>query len=119
MPSTALPGRLNEDVECDLMFYKEERNLFHIIDRCIRSATGMEMPDKTMSSILDACHQFWIQFGPARVLYSDREGALHNAMAKTVLTAKGAELRIRARGQRDATIETRNDIVPSTSCHGS
>eukprot|EP00959_Pyramimonas_sp_CCMP1952_P176546 3689723-Pyramimonas_sp.AAC.1 len=57
IPSTALPGKSNEEVECDLMLYKQERNIFHTIDRCIRYATGMEMPDKTMTSVLDAYHQ--------------------------------------------------------------
>eukprot|EP00959_Pyramimonas_sp_CCMP1952_P207116 4332593-Pyramimonas_sp.AAC.1 len=52
-----------------------------------------------------------MQFGPAKVLYSDGEGALHNDAAKAVLKAKGAELRIRARGQRAATIEARSGIL--------
>eukprot|EP00959_Pyramimonas_sp_CCMP1952_P055706 1164145-Pyramimonas_sp.AAC.1 len=96
MPSTALPGKFNEEVECDLVFYKQEHNTFHIIGRCIRYATGIEIPGKTMTSILDAYHQCWMQFGPARVLYSDGEGALNNDIAKAVLKAKGTELRIRA-----------------------
>eukprot|EP00959_Pyramimonas_sp_CCMP1952_P269850 5641930-Pyramimonas_sp.AAC.1 len=39
------------------MLYEQEHNIFHIIDRCIRYATGIEIPDKTMTSILDADHQ--------------------------------------------------------------
>eukprot|EP00959_Pyramimonas_sp_CCMP1952_P053253 1113970-Pyramimonas_sp.AAC.1 len=65
----------------------------------------MEIPDETMTSILDAYHQCWMQFG----LYSDGEGALINDTEKAVLMGKGTELRIRARGQRAATIEARND----------
>eukprot|EP00959_Pyramimonas_sp_CCMP1952_P166477 3479837-Pyramimonas_sp.AAC.1 len=49
MPSTALLGKFNEEVECDLMFYKKEHRIFHSIDRCIRYATGIEIPGKTMS----------------------------------------------------------------------
>eukprot|EP00959_Pyramimonas_sp_CCMP1952_P456884 9473910-Pyramimonas_sp.AAC.1 len=66
MPSTALLGKLNEEVDCDLMFYKQEHNIFHIIDLCIRDATGMEIPDKIMTRILDAHHLCWTQFGPAK-----------------------------------------------------
>eukprot|EP00959_Pyramimonas_sp_CCMP1952_P327278 6851488-Pyramimonas_sp.AAC.1 len=66
MPSIALPGNFHDEVECDLMFYKREHNIFHVIDRCIRYATGMELPDKTMTIILDAYHQCWMQFGPAK-----------------------------------------------------
>eukprot|EP00959_Pyramimonas_sp_CCMP1952_P062162 1299306-Pyramimonas_sp.AAC.1 len=50
MPSAALPGTFNEEVECDLVFYKQEHNIFHTIDRCIRYATGIEIPDTTMTT---------------------------------------------------------------------
>eukprot|EP00959_Pyramimonas_sp_CCMP1952_P316973 6634629-Pyramimonas_sp.AAC.1 len=70
----------------------------------------MEVPDKTMAIVLDACHQCWMQLGPAEVLNSDAEGALNNDTAKAVLKAKCIELRVRARGQRAATIEARNGI---------
>eukprot|EP00959_Pyramimonas_sp_CCMP1952_P049513 1034314-Pyramimonas_sp.AAC.1 len=62
MPSTALPGTFNEEVECDLMFYNQEHNLYHIIDRCMRYATGIEISDKSMTSTLDAYGQCWMQF---------------------------------------------------------
>eukprot|EP00959_Pyramimonas_sp_CCMP1952_P187163 3913889-Pyramimonas_sp.AAC.1 len=93
MPSTALPGKVNEEAECDRMFYKQEHPIFHSIDRCIRYGTGMKIPDTT--------------FGPAKVLYSDGEGALKDT-AQAALRAEGAELRMRARGQRATTIETRS-----------
>eukprot|EP00959_Pyramimonas_sp_CCMP1952_P296061 6192937-Pyramimonas_sp.AAC.1 len=51
-----------------------------------------------------------MQFGPAKVLYSDGEGALNNDPAKAVLKAEGTELRIRARGQHASTIEARTGI---------
>eukprot|EP00959_Pyramimonas_sp_CCMP1952_P057349 1197046-Pyramimonas_sp.AAC.1 len=60
LPSTALPGNFNEDVECDLMFYKQEHNIFHITGRCIRYATGIEIPDKTMTTVLDAYRHCWM-----------------------------------------------------------
>eukprot|EP00959_Pyramimonas_sp_CCMP1952_P419665 8790277-Pyramimonas_sp.AAC.1 len=50
-----------------------------------------------------------MQFGPAKVVYSDGEGARNNGTAKAVLKAKGTELRIRERGQRATTIEARHD----------
>eukprot|EP00959_Pyramimonas_sp_CCMP1952_P012139 256199-Pyramimonas_sp.AAC.1 len=113
MPSTALPGKFNEGAECNLMFYKQEHPIFHSFDRCIRYTTGMEMPEKTMTSILDAYHPCWMQLGPAKVLYSDGEGALNNDTAQAVLKARGTELRTRARGQRATTIKVRNGIL----CH--
>eukprot|EP00959_Pyramimonas_sp_CCMP1952_P371297 7775457-Pyramimonas_sp.AAC.1 len=66
MPSTALPGKCIEEVDCDLMVYKQEHNIFHIIDRCIRYATRIEIPGNTMTSILYAYHQCWMQSGRAK-----------------------------------------------------
>eukprot|EP00959_Pyramimonas_sp_CCMP1952_P171352 3580603-Pyramimonas_sp.AAC.1 len=64
-----------------------------------------------MTSILGAYHQCWMQSGPAKAFYSNGEGALNNDTAKAVLTAKGIELRIRARGQRATTIGAKNGIL--------
>eukprot|EP00959_Pyramimonas_sp_CCMP1952_P226923 4744433-Pyramimonas_sp.AAC.1 len=61
-----------------------------------------------MTAILDAYHQCWMQFGPAKVFYSDGEGALNNDTAKAAPEAKGTELRIRARRQRASTTQARN-----------
>eukprot|EP00959_Pyramimonas_sp_CCMP1952_P170962 3572767-Pyramimonas_sp.AAC.1 len=36
IPSTALPGKFNEEVDCDLMFDKQDHNRCNTIDRCIR-----------------------------------------------------------------------------------
>eukprot|EP00959_Pyramimonas_sp_CCMP1952_P249805 5222276-Pyramimonas_sp.AAC.1 len=52
-----------------------------------------------------------MQFGPAKVLYSDGEGALNTYTAKAILKAKGIELRIRARGQHATMIEASNGIL--------
>eukprot|EP00959_Pyramimonas_sp_CCMP1952_P169065 3531740-Pyramimonas_sp.AAC.1 len=49
MPSTALAGKYNEEADCDLMFYTQGHNIYHLIDRCIPYATGIEILDKTMT----------------------------------------------------------------------
>eukprot|EP00959_Pyramimonas_sp_CCMP1952_P404734 8482156-Pyramimonas_sp.AAC.1 len=122
MPSTALPGKFHEEVECDFLFYKQEPDICQIIDRCIRCATGMEIPDKTMTSVLDAYHQCWMRFGRAKVLYSDGGGALKKDAAEAALKAKGTELKIRARGQRATTTDARNGtlrhLLRFMPCHG-
>eukprot|EP00959_Pyramimonas_sp_CCMP1952_P294054 6150259-Pyramimonas_sp.AAC.1 len=58
-----------------------------------------------ITGILDSYHQCWMQFGPAKVFYSDGEGALNNDTARAVLKAKCIERRIRARGQHATAIE--------------
>eukprot|EP00959_Pyramimonas_sp_CCMP1952_P211441 4425072-Pyramimonas_sp.AAC.1 len=110
MSSTALPGKLNDEGECDLVFYKQEHRVFRMIGRCIRYGAGVETCYETMPSILDGHHQCWMQLGPAEVLYYDGEGALNDGAAKAALKAEGAALRMRARGQRATTMEVRNDI---------
>eukprot|EP00959_Pyramimonas_sp_CCMP1952_P326451 6833571-Pyramimonas_sp.AAC.1 len=82
MPSTTLLGELDGEVKCDLIFYNQGHNLFHIIDRCIRFGAGLEIPDKSMTSTSDAYDQCWMQFGPATVLYSEWEGALNSDTSK-------------------------------------
>eukprot|EP00959_Pyramimonas_sp_CCMP1952_P206157 4311268-Pyramimonas_sp.AAC.1 len=52
-----------------------------------------------------------MQFGPAKVLYSDGEDALNNDTANAVRKAKVIELRIRAHGQRATTIEAITGIL--------
>eukprot|EP00959_Pyramimonas_sp_CCMP1952_P217743 4553915-Pyramimonas_sp.AAC.1 len=111
MPSTALPGNCNEEVECDLMFYKQEHTIFLIIDRCIRYATGIEIPDKTMTSILSAYHQCWMQFGLAKVFYSDGGVPLTTTLRKQSSRRKNIEVRMRARGQPATTTEAKHDIL--------
>eukprot|EP00959_Pyramimonas_sp_CCMP1952_P225346 4712804-Pyramimonas_sp.AAC.1 len=49
--------------------------------------------------------------GPAKEVHSDGEGALNDDTAQAVRKAKGTELRMRARGQRAATIKARSGIL--------
>eukprot|EP00959_Pyramimonas_sp_CCMP1952_P004209 88505-Pyramimonas_sp.AAC.1 len=72
-----------------------------------------------MTSMLDANHQCWMQFGPAKVLCSDGEGALNNDTAKAGLRARGTELRIRARGQHATAFEARWHTTTPASRYGS
>eukprot|EP00959_Pyramimonas_sp_CCMP1952_P157712 3297722-Pyramimonas_sp.AAC.1 len=71
MPSS-LSGKFIEEVECDLMFYKQHI-VFRIIDRCTRWAAGQQVADKAMHAMLDAYHQCWIQRGLATAMHSAGE----------------------------------------------
>eukprot|EP00959_Pyramimonas_sp_CCMP1952_P042634 891514-Pyramimonas_sp.AAC.1 len=66
MPSTVLPGKFNDDIECELVVYKQEPHIFHLTDHGIRCGAGIEIPDNTMTRILDAYHQCRMQLGPAK-----------------------------------------------------
>ena len=60
LPSTTISTKFCEHGEVDLMFYKR-KVVFHIIDRAIRYAEGMEIPDKTEASLLAAYTSTWFQ----------------------------------------------------------
>ena len=111
MSSVALPEKFNEEVGCSIMFGKQQHYVFHAIDRCIRVSAGVGIPDMRMNALLNAYRACWMQHGTAEVLYSDGEGALNTDAAKDILSSRGAELRIRARGQRATTIEARSGVL--------
>eukprot|EP00959_Pyramimonas_sp_CCMP1952_P109639 2293403-Pyramimonas_sp.AAC.1 len=67
-----------------------------------------------MLAELGAYHNCWRQRGPAAAMHSDGEGARNKDAAKSILNAKGTELRIRARSQRATTVEARNGIPRHT-----
>ena len=59
-PSMSLPGKLNEEGETDLFFYKSYIG-FHIIDRAIRLSDGHEIPNKKTPALLNAYMNCWVQ----------------------------------------------------------
>ena len=110
MPSISLPGKFNEEVECDLFFYKKHI-VFGIIDRCIRYANGLEIPNKTKDTLLEAYMDARATNKPAMVMHCDGEGGLNNDDAREQLTSMGTELRVRASGQHANVIEARNGML--------
>ena len=110
LPSVSMPSSFNQEVECDLFFYKKHI-VFHIIDRCIRYSNGTDIPNKTKDTLLEAYWDTWARHGPAKVLYCDGEGGLNNDDAKAQLNSMGTELRVRASGQHANVIEARNGLL--------
>eukprot|EP00959_Pyramimonas_sp_CCMP1952_P345138 7228022-Pyramimonas_sp.AAC.1 len=88
--------------------FSKQYIVFHIIDRCIRWAAGQQVANKAMHTILDAYHLCWMQRLPATVMHSDGEGASGDDAPQAILKAKGAPLRIRARGQSATAIGARS-----------
>jgi len=94
MPSLSLPTKLNDEGECDLMFYKR-KIAYHIIDRAIKVSDGCEILDKTSPTLLDAYVTSWVQrFGPFKIPYMDGESGMNNAEAIAELKRLGTELRV-------------------------
>ena len=111
MPSVSLPTKFNEEGECDLFFYKRHI-AFHIIDTAIRLGDGEEIPNKEMSTLLDAYVTSWVQrHGPFTTLYMDGESGMNNDTAKAELKRLGTDLRVRARGQHPHYIDARSAML--------
>ena len=83
--------------------------------RCAPWAGGKEARNKERGAPLDAyCAIRQGRWGAAEVLYCVGEGVLNNAVAKTRLAAIGAELFVRAPGQRATAIESRSGLLRMT-----
>ena len=54
IPSVSLPTKFCEEGECDILFYGEDKKIFHIIDRAIRLADGQLITHKTTETLLSA-----------------------------------------------------------------
>ena len=97
-----------------MMFYKKHI-IFHIMDRCIRLAAGLEIPDRERDTLIDAYYYCWLaHHDPFGTLYSVGEGGLNNDQAKEAFANEGTVLRIRALGQHATSIESRNGILRAT-----
>ena len=80
LPSVSRWGKFNEEVDCDLMFYREHA-IFQIL----------EIAGEAMNAITGAYTYSWRSArGPAQVLYSDGEGALNDVQAKNALASSEA-----------------------------
>eukprot|EP00959_Pyramimonas_sp_CCMP1952_P070245 1466788-Pyramimonas_sp.AAC.1 len=82
-----------------------------MIDRCVRFAAAQDFLAEARASVQGACHYARLHRGPAKVLYSDGEGALNNGTPRHIHEQKRAEFKIRARGERATTIGSRSGIL--------
>ena len=60
MPLVSLPLELNEEGECDLLFYKRQMTS-HIKDRAVKHASTCRIRDKKMHTLLDTYRTVWPQ----------------------------------------------------------
>ena len=110
-PSVEIATKQNEQVEGDILFYKDFK-IWHMIDRADRWHAAMCIPGKTGPILCDAITRTWIQiFGPFKFLIIDGEKGLATEEAETMLKRYGTEIRPRAPGQHARMIERRGAIL--------
>eukprot|EP00959_Pyramimonas_sp_CCMP1952_P355119 7438582-Pyramimonas_sp.AAC.1 len=76
--------------------------LLHYLEHSMSRGAEDDIPDKTMTNILDAHHQCSILTGKAHSITTPQRQSLRQ---------EGIELRMRARGQHATTIEARSFIL--------
>ena len=109
--SARVPEAFNQEVQVDLLFYKDHV-LLHCIDACIRWSSVIKIPNREHISILEGFATGWLKlFGPPAAVISDREGALTTDQVAEWFDKKGIHLNLRARGQHCGTVERHNDLI--------
>ena len=111
IPQIQVASKFNEQVETDLMFYKEHI-VHHFLCRCIRWHAGRESPDKKEPTLLNGVETVWIQhYTPMKELYVDGESGLTSDTAVAHLKRLGVEVKVRAPNQHARYIERRGAIL--------
>ena len=110
-PSVELAVKQNDQVEGDLLFYKD-LIVWHMIDRADRWHAAIQVDDKSTGALCEAISKCWLQtFGPFKVLVVDGESGLFSTGANDFFQRHGIEVRPRAPGQHARMVERRGAIL--------
>ena len=81
-PSIELVTKQNEQVEADILFYKDHM-IWHMVDRADRWHAATPLPAKTAGDLCEAISRCWIRaFGPFKTLVIDGEKGITAEEAK-------------------------------------
>ena len=110
-PSVDLAVKQNDQVEGDLLFYKEYI-VWHMVDRADRWHAAIQVENKTTEALCEAITKCWLQpFGPFKTLIVDGESGLFSTDAADFFKRHGIEVRQRAPGQHARLVERRGAIL--------
>ena len=110
-PSVELTTKQNEQVEADILLYRDYM-IWHMSDRADRWHAATPITGKDTATLCAAISRTWIQvFGPFRVLVVDGETGLKSAAAGEYFARHGITVRLRAPGQHAQMIERRGAIL--------
>ena len=111
MATYRLSSRFNQDVECDIMYYKDIR-IFHFIDRATRWHATALITSREEPNLLDQVFDIWIKHhGAPENLYVDGETGLTTDYVKGILAHEGCKLCVRAPRQHARHIERRGAML--------
>ena len=109
--SSTVTTRFNQEVQTDLLFYKD-KVVLHMIDRTTRFTVARKVESKHLDCIIEGIMSHWVAlFGPPNQLTSDQEGALSSPEAAALLEARGIKLHLLAKEQHATTVERHHAIL--------
>jgi len=102
----------NEQVECDLLFYKKYI-ILHLICRCIRWHAAKVVASRHMEVLIQAIDDVWVSIhGPMKEFIIDGETAIAKGWeSKEYFKRKGIKETIRAPGMHAHFIERRGELM--------
>ena len=109
--SIEVTTRFNHQVELDLLFHGKHI-ILHMVDRCTRWHAAVEIPDKTMASIVTAVQSIWVHLhGSMSELIVDGESAVKSWQADKYFENHTIDPIVRAPGQHARFIERRGALL--------
>ena len=74
--SATVTTRFNEEIQVDLLFYRD-KIILHMIDRTTRFTVARRIASKHLDNVVEGVMSHWVgMFGPPNRITSDQEGAL-------------------------------------------
>ena len=110
--SVEIPDKINDQVECDLLFVRKHI-IFHMICRCTRWHATRSIPDKNAETLMKTIDDLWVSVhGPMRELITDCEGGIVlSDKTKQHLARKGIKLCPRGKDQHARCIQRRGALL--------
>ena len=109
--SVSVTTRFNEEIQMDLLFYKD-KVILHLLDRTTRFTVARRIASRSLDCVIEGLFSFWItMFGPPLKVTSDQEGALSSPEAAAILESKGISLHLLAKEQHASIVERHHAIL--------
>ena len=109
--SATVTTRFNEEIQVDLLFYRD-KIVLHMIDRTTRFTVARRITSKHLDSVVEGIMSHWVGlFGPPNRITSDQEGALQSPEAAALLESRGIKLHLLAKQQHASIVERHHAIL--------
>ncbi|CAJ1367944.1 unnamed protein product, partial [Effrenium voratum] len=111
MTTTTLRTRFNEEVQIDLLFYRQYI-ILHMLDVCTRWTVASLMRARDSDEITKHMQTKWFGlFGPPTLIVCDQEGGLTTEGVGAWLERRGVALKLRAPGQHAQMVERHHEVL--------